>query len=406
MENEDLALKADLEIYTFGDFDVKYKGNSIIYKFNNSPQIFNLFMFFIAHRHRVLSAEFIEENLWEDKEYQDSKNVIKGQIFRLRKIIRQISLEECNGELEEYIEIKFKSGGYTLILKGDYFIDNEEFQENIKIIKRFEESQIIDLERNIHTLDLYKNHFISNLSYNHWILPIRNYYKRLYIDLVECTIKLLKKIDNDKMILSILEYSILIEPFEESFHFEFIHILLKQNKYKEALEHYKYFKDRLEKQLDIMPSQFMEDLYNIICESFKSKDVIESLREPLEGEIEILESRKRCDKNTFERNLKLAKEQRTINEINSSLVKVSLDKSIGKNYNRVLQSLIKSIDISIRKSDIYYLDKNTIKDEIYVLLCCIREEDWDMLKNRILNNFIKCSKKEYIRYLNMNFTVI
>ncbi|SUY46086.1 response regulator receiver and SARP domain protein [Clostridium putrefaciens] len=146
MDNENLTLKSDLEIYTFGDFDVKYKGISIVYKFNNSPQIFNLFMFFISYRHRILSAEFIEENLWEDKEYQDSKSVIKGQIFRLRKLIKEASLEECNGELEKYIEIEFKSGGYSLNLKGDYFIDNEEFQKKIKIIKRAEELEIVDIE--------------------------------------------------------------------------------------------------------------------------------------------------------------------------------------------------------------------------------------------------------------------
>lgn len=190
---EEIIYNYPLEIYTFDHFEVKYKGRSIIYKFNTCPKIFTLFRFLITHRNRLLSVESIEENLWDNREYQDSKNAIKGQIFRLRKILKEISFELCHSELEEFMELVFKNGCYMLKLNGNYFLDLEEFQNNIEVLKNDISVGEENLTLRMNTLELYKNHFIDNLPSDQWILPIRNYYKRLYVDLVESTVMILKK---------------------------------------------------------------------------------------------------------------------------------------------------------------------------------------------------------------------
>lgn len=423
---EEIIYNYPLEIYTFDNFEVKYKGKSIIYKFNTCPKIFTLFRFLITHRNRLLSVESIEENLWEDREYQDSKNAIKGQIFRLRKILKEISFELCQNELEEFMELVFKNGCYMLKLKGNYFLDIEEFQKNAEVIKNYISVDEENLRIRMNTLELYKNHFIDNLPSDQWILPIRNYYKRLYIDLVESTVMILKKLNNTKEILFILEKAMLIEPLEESFHVEFIDVLVKQGKYKEALEHYKYVEEKSHKELDIMPSRVIMELQGIIHEALRSKDnsfnnisdditSISDISATLmrANSIELQEVKqspsvksRACHKEVFNKIFRMEKNLSISSGVRSALMKVSLNPFLGNIFNKVYDILIDTVDSTIRKGDVYCLDNKERKGEILILLYDIPKENWDIVKNRLLMNFIDKSEKKYLEYLTIDFTII
>lgn len=423
---EEIIYNYPLEIYTFDHFEVKYKGKPIIYKFNTCPKIFTLFRFLITHRNRLLSVESIEENLWDDREYQDSKNAIKGQVFRLRKILKEISFELCNSELEKFMELVFKNGCYMLKLNGNYFLDLEEFQKNIEVLKNDISVGEENLTLRMNTLELYKNHFIDNLPSDQWILPIRNYYKRLYVDLVESTVMILKKLNYTKEILDILEKAMLIEPLEESFHVEFIDVLVKQGKYKEALEHYKYVEEKSHKELDIMPSRVMMELQGIIHEALRAKSkTFNNINEDItsfsdisatlmrDNNIKLQEVKgspshksRACHKEAFNKMFRLEKDLSITSGIRSALMKVTLSPYLGSDFFTVYDILVDTVDYTIRKGDVFSIDNEERKGEILILLYDIPKENWDIVKKRLLKNFIDKSEKKYLEYLTIDFTII
>ncbi len=276
------------------------------------------------------------------------------------------------------------------------------------------------------TLDLYKNHFIDNLPSDQWILPIRNYYKRLYVDLVESTVVILKKLNYTKEILLILEKAMLIEPLEESFHVEFIDVLVKQGRYKEALKHYKYVEEKSHKELDIMPSRVMMELQGIIHEALRVKaksfnnisDDITSISEisaalMSDNSIELQGGRQQpsfksraCHKEAFNKIFRLENDLSISSGIRSALMKVTLNPSIGSDFLIVYDILVDTVDSTIRKGDVFFIDNTEEKGEILILLYDILKENWEIVKNRLLKNFIDKGEKKYLEYLTIDFTII
>ena len=379
---------ADLKIYTFDKFDINFKGISLTSIFSRYPKIFTLFKFFIANKGKHLNSEFIEENLWEENEYEDLKNTIKGQVFRLRKLIKSVSKEICNGELENYIEIVFIDSCYYLNLKNNYFLDFEEFKKGAsKVFLRSSEDEA-DIPEHEFIINLYTNHFLNNSPNDHWVLPLRNYYKRVFIDLVYNRVINLREGKEEKKALDLLEKVFLIEHLDERLHIQFADILIRQGKYFEALKHYDYIRKQFSKQFDILPSEAMKDLEKVIYGSkYNDEEDNSAINRDLEETLSIIFKKKLVEKEVFERILRLERNLGKSNRIQCALMKISfIDEREFKNNNS-FQGIIDAISKSIRKGDVYYLDSFSLSLKISVLLYDIEEGQWNIVKERLYQNF-------------------
>ena len=59
-------------------------------------------------------------------------------------------------------------------------------------------------------LMLYKGDYLSEDAYNEWIMPVRNYYHRIYMDIIGKLTKLLKHYGRTKDILKVCEEALMI----------------------------------------------------------------------------------------------------------------------------------------------------------------------------------------------------
>jgi DNA-binding SARP family transcriptional activator len=242
-----------LYISTLGEFDIKLDGQSILKDSSRMYRIYKLFEFFLTFRNKKLLPETIIDNLLSDSESDDPKNMLRTQIFRLRKIINSLIPK---GELpESYLNLNFTNGYYCLEIGENTIVDIDVFESLIQKGDKEREYNInsaIDNYQN--AIGLYKGLYLSDNAYEVWLVPTRNYYQRLFLKTLHKFIELLKKNEENERIVALCEETLLIEPFEENIHIELMEALLKIGQNKSAMQHYEYALNMLEKELDAKPS--------------------------------------------------------------------------------------------------------------------------------------------------------
>lgn len=246
-------------VHTFGIFDIVYNKKSIVAPFYRSNKLYELFKYFIAHKDSKLSSIMIIDDLWLKDDYNDSRNILKTQIFRLRKILEQIS-SMCDDK--NPFKIQFVGGNYFLEISDNCILDTDVFNSGIKDLDNIS-SDDIDKSINIYDsiLKVYKGEYFKDSVDNLWIVPMRNYYKRIYLNSVRKVIQLLKTNNDYEKIVNICEEAVNADPFEEELHIYFMDALLQTNRSKEAMEHYRYITSKFYNEIGIRPSLEMTNIY-------------------------------------------------------------------------------------------------------------------------------------------------
>ena len=131
-----------MEIRTLGDFDVSINNRRFFGETSREHKIVKLFQYLLTFRGKKLLPESIIESLEPENEYNDPKNVLRTQIFRLRRILMQFS--DTGGEPGDpdphYCRIIFSMGYYMLEL-GEYtMLDVEEFDKLISLADQEKEA--------------------------------------------------------------------------------------------------------------------------------------------------------------------------------------------------------------------------------------------------------------------------
>ncbi len=168
--------------------------------------------------------ETIIDNLLTDSESHDPKNMLRTQIFRLRKVINSLIPE--GEDASKFLNISFNNGYYCLEIGENIVIDIDEFENFIEQGDN-ETCKEISMEYYQKAIDLYKGLYLSDNAYEVWLVPTRNYYHRLFLKTLYKYIEILKGNQEYEKIVTLCEETLLIEPYEERIHIEMVEALLK-----------------------------------------------------------------------------------------------------------------------------------------------------------------------------------
>jgi len=153
-----------LYIHTLGDFDISIEGRSLVENSSRSYKLIRLFEYFITFKGRKLLPETIIENLWQDSESDNPKNVLRTQIFRLRQTMKRIIPESL--DMSKYYNISFNNGYYTFELGELAVLDTIEFES---LIGQGESKRLESIDESIElyckAIKLYKGQYLSENSY-------------------------------------------------------------------------------------------------------------------------------------------------------------------------------------------------------------------------------------------------
>ncbi len=396
-----------LYVNTLGDFDISMEGQSLLKESSRSYKLIRLFEYFITFRGRKLLPETIIENLWQDNELSDPKNVLRAQIFRLRQMLKNILPKDFS--VSDYFNISFINGYYVFEPGQFLVLDSEEFESLTERGERLKSDNIDEtIELFCKAVKLYRGAYLSENSYEAWLVPIRNHYERLYLKVLFGLAELLIEKEDYDRIIELFEEAIIIEPFEESLHICLIEAMLKIGQIRNAMNHYEYTASLLSKDLGVSPSQDMKKVYRKIQSYYDEKSESDIVNINARLEESSYNGAMLCDSEYFKFLVNVSKRKGLRDGFADymSLITINCDERMQKN-DEELKKLVKVmsgvLEKSLRKGDVYsyWNDK-----QILVMLHGAKKDSLERVESRIRGNFnnaaIKDSCKIGIEFLPLN----
>lgn len=369
-----------LSIHTLGEFDIKSNDKSILSQSSRTYKLYRLFEYFLTFRNKKLLPETIIDNLMSDNESDDPKNILRTQIFRLRKTIK--ALLPDNVHESDYFSINFANGYYFLEIGENAVIDVSEFEMFIKQAD-MEYEHNIELAGELYSkaLSLYKGLYLSDNNYEVWLIPTRNYYQRLYLKTLYRLISILKQLGEHENIISLCEESLLIEPAEENIHICLMEAMLDAGKIKSALNYYDYSQNLLAKEFSSKPSsEFTHMLgkiqnYSPISETTDLDSIYSNFKnDDLFGSIQ-------CTNESFKFLFNLQKRKSLREDVNDYICIINII-----NKSKTTKGLSELLKYSLRKGDVFTFRN---RHQVLIMLHNMDCGGSDTVESRIYGNLPK-----------------
>lgn len=379
-----------LEITTLGRFQVRRGDETLSRESTRSYRLWELFKYLITYRDKETYSEVIMENLWPEQDYADPRHTLRTLVYRLRQLLD-------NKEDDHTVScIKFSHGAYSLNTNIDYWLDAEVFDKLCREASRAEpESAIAAFQQ---ALSLYQGDYLPELAYSEWVIPIRNYYHRLYIQAVLDVTDLMKERKMYGEIIKVCERAFLIEFFEEEIHLRFLEALIESGKLHQALAHYEYVTAVFYRELGVKPSSSMRALYRLMQQddtipSFDLEAIQETLldRKGLDGAFF-------CDPEVFRFLYKL--EMRRVERTGQSIFLVMLTltgKNMSSPYPHILRESLNGLQhqlvSGLRRGDVITRWNDS---QLLVILPGLNYEQAERVMERLTSGFIRLAKAQDI----------
>jgi len=367
---------------TLGRFEIRKDNTDAYIPSSRSTKLWDLFKFLMANKRTGMPPEIILENLYPNESYENPKNTLQNLVYRLRKLLSDenvFSDYRCN--------ILFTNGCYSLDFSDDICLDTDIFEQYIQKADLYKHESIqktVDYYEK--AIALYRGDYFPELLYEDWVIPKRNYYRRLYIQAVNELLGIYKQKKAFDDSIRVCEKAIQIEPYEEDFNITFMESLIGKGKISEARKHYGYITGLLYKQFGIKPTPEMQSIYHLL-----KNDTNRSKEKSLNIEFDENENRNGafyCDPNTF-RSLFIIEKRRN-ERTNDSVLPVSFSIDEGNNsvssqsetvvFDEFRRFLVKSL----RKGDVVTTWKNS---QLLVLLPKIDNKGIRVISDRIIKQF-------------------
>jgi DNA-binding SARP family transcriptional activator len=253
----------------FGNFDIVWRGRSILGDSGGSPRVMALLKFMLAQPGKALTAEAIAQNVWPENEYQDEKKVVRTYVHRLRRFLKEENA--ARRDFTADIGIASQSGGYIAELSPDAALDTAEF-ERIKDLTLGALDQPAMLAAFARVNGVYGGEFLPECRYDHWAIMLRNYYLRAYCTVTLRVIAVLERAGNWPAILDVCEKSLKMAELDEGINVAFLGALVETGQSAAALKHYSYLTGKLYTELSAVPSEKLREVYARAKASRKRED--------------------------------------------------------------------------------------------------------------------------------------
>lgn len=247
-----------LTIRTLGSFSVQF-GDEIISEGNmRSRKIWTIFKYIITNRHKLVTTEALIEALWPDRQPEDPLKTLYTHMSRLRRIL------QTSGMDADYII--YRQNGYQWNLQAPICLDVADFESLLSKARGLpaDEEKLPLLQK---AVQLYAGDYLPESAYESWVLPVTNYYKRLYVQAVtELSDIYMSRAAQDD-IITLCGRAIQLEPYEEPFYERLIQSLLINDERSQAQKLYRQIAELLYKEFGAQPSQELQLLHLEIQEN-------------------------------------------------------------------------------------------------------------------------------------------
>jgi len=345
-----------------------------------SQRIWTLFKYIITHRKKKIPPEEFFDAIWEDEDTQYPGRALQNLVYRLRNALQE------NGEAY----IMNTQGCYAWNGQAEYVLDAEQFELRMLEAQRADRAQQPEaLDIYMEALKLYQGDYLPEMAYVDWVFPMRNYYKRLYMEGVQRAVALLQGEGRYQDIVALCETATGIEPFEEMPHASLMEAYLDMGKTAQAQSHYEYVTSMLYRELGVKPSAELINVYRRMHERLGDIQMdLDAIQESMAERGDLREAFF-CDAETFKAlyRLEARRIQRSGKVVYLGLFTLmTLKYGIPKSdvLNRMMDLLNHVLLENLRRSDVV---ARWSESQMVVLMQSLTYEDGEMVVNRILKRF-------------------
>lgn len=316
-----------ITVKTLGGFDVIQNEISLTKTASGSKKIWELYKFMLTHREKSYTPETLLNQLWISEEYSDPKSTLRRQMYRLRKVLNE-------GQEAEEQTILYTNGYYfwnaSKCIKIDMIIFNELAAKGDALKENDPEEA---LNAYLQAIDLYEGDYLPDCLDQHWVFPMRNQLRRVFLRVVASTVDILKAKDDYETILRICEKAIEIDIYEESFHIHIMEAMLALSDYRLAFDHYTKITEFYEREMGIRPSIQMRNVYKRLLKADKTLSDQDDFYETLEAET-LMENAFFCEPDVFKSiyELERRRSERTENDFSIGVIDMPFEK--GSSYSK------------------------------------------------------------------------
>jgi len=246
------------QINTLGTFSVFCNGNDLTGVFNKSMKIWDLFKYLLTFRDELMLPERIVQALWPDADYADPKRTLRALVFRLRKALQSEVSHGCELIVSSRGCYKFETKEYCTI----DVVAFENFYRRACEAANYDTEEAVERFKQVN--QMYKGDYLPETCGHDWLIPARNYYRRIFLQSTYEAAQLLKEQKRYEEIISLCESVFKHELFEEDLHLLYIEALAGVGKLKQARGHYEYVKDLLARELGVQPSDTLDRTYQML----------------------------------------------------------------------------------------------------------------------------------------------
>lgn len=380
-----------IQVVTFGDFDIKINDKSVLRKSSRASKNLELLKYFITYRNKKLVPETIVEALWKGNEIFDPKNVLRTQVFRLKRNMEKMGLMSDNAVQSEFY-LSFENGFYIFETGANCIIDMDIFEEKIKFADSVKDTDIGQaIQKYSEALELYKGQYLAENPYSEWVYPIRIRYHRLYVHAVLNLMELLMAEKRYSEIVQIYEKASLIEPYEEGIHIYFLEALIELEQFKSALSHYNYITSKMYQEFYIEPTPALRNIYKRITADHSENRIADllSLGRDL-AEDDKMEGALYCELDYFKSIFNFERRQSLRTDSNKFLGLISIIANRANISKQDREQAVKSLEQllfnCLRKGDVFC---RWNPSQILLLLTNLSESNLSLIQNRIQSKFKK-----------------
>lgn len=243
-------------IQTLGGFSISTDTDSVSSN-NQSKKTWFLLAYMATFRNKDISTAELIDVVWGNSSGTNPAGALKTLLFRARKL-----LEPLNIPPQELIVQQ--KGSYAWTNSIHIEVDIEQFDKLCAQVFASKKDTAICKEIGKQALALYKGDFLPQAAWESWAIPINTYYHNLYLNLVHLLLQIYMSEESYQQCIELCHRAIMIDSFDEDFHYNLIYSLYKTGDIRSAMEHYNHMTDRFYNEFAISPSEKLAALYKSI----------------------------------------------------------------------------------------------------------------------------------------------
>ena len=358
----------------FGSFSITINDKTIDLDHILGKQLVSLFAYIVYNHGKTLSKDRLIAIFWPESE--SPENAMKNAIFRLRNELK------TNQYLSKISFIVTTNNGYSLSSNQEFCFDTDVFDKAHNIIQ----ANTFDNDQEYEKLfETYTEPFLQN-NLSDWVLSIRNHYNDTYLKDILAWLEMLVAQEQYPKVLTICDKALLIDPFNDEFHYNYLKALIEMKRYNDAIKYYERISKMFYQELGMPLLNKIQSLLNII--STKDDNNRTNLDE-LIGKVE--EPQKQngayyCNYAVFKGLYQLEKRACLRDSVTKYIILVEVN-SIDKDYTLLYTNrLIETVKQIARKNDVY---SQISKTQVALLLSMKKMQDGYIIIDRLLKEFYR-----------------